>query len=82
MSIKIVILGNGISAQLFMSYLKYHVNVDYSCLVLEKNAKENIDNIKGIVYIKDILLSKKDKKTRIRNLMKEAYFVPETKKVD
>lgn len=43
---------------------------------------ENIDNIKGIVYIKDILLSKKDKKTKIRNLMKDAYFVPETKKVN
>jgi hypothetical protein len=42
MSIKIVILGNGISAQLFMSYLKYHINANYSCLVLEKNV-----NIKG-----------------------------------
>lgn len=50
MSIKIVILGNGISAQLFMSYLKYHVNVDYSCLVLEKNAKENIDNIDDVPF--------------------------------
>ena len=44
--------------------------------------EENVDNIKGIVYIKDILLSKKDKKTRIRNLMKEAYFVPESKPID
>ena len=44
--------------------------------------EENVDNIKGIVYIKDILLSKKDKKTRIRNLMKEAYFVPETKRIN
>ena len=43
--------------------------------------EENVDNIKGIVYIKDILLSKKDKKT-IRNLMKEAYFVPETKRIN
>lgn len=43
---------------------------------------ENIDNIKGIVYIKDILLSKRDKKTRIRNLMKEAYFVPEAKRIN
>lgn len=44
--------------------------------------EENVDNIKGIVYIKDILLSTKDKKTRIRNLMKEAYFVPETKRIN
>ena len=43
---------------------------------------ENIDNIKGIVYIKDILLSNKNKNTRIRNLIKEAFFVPETKPVN
>lgn len=43
---------------------------------------ENIDNIKGIVYIKDILLSNKNKSTKIRGLIKEAYFVPETKPVN
>ena len=39
---------------------------------------ETIDNIKGIVYIKDILLSSKNKNTKIKRLMKEAHYVPET----
>ena len=43
---------------------------------------ENIDNIKGIVYIKDILLSTKNKNAKIKNLVKEAYFVSETKVVN
>lgn len=43
---------------------------------------ENIDDIKGIVYIKDILLSNKNKNTKIKNLIKEAFFVPETKPVN
>ena len=40
---------------------------------------ETIDEIKGVVYIKDILLSTKNKNVKIKNLIKEAYFVPETK---
>ena len=44
--------------------------------------EENIDNIKGIVYIKDILLSTKSKSTKIKNLIKEAYFTSETKPVN
>ena len=43
---------------------------------------ENIDEIKGIVYIKDILLSNKNKNVKIKNLIKEAYYVPETKPVN
>ena len=43
---------------------------------------QNIDNIKGIVYIKDILLSNKNKNAKIKNLIKEAYYVPETKPVN
>lgn len=43
---------------------------------------ETIDEIKGVVYIKDILISQKNKNVRIRNLMKEAYFVPENKFVN
>ena len=43
---------------------------------------KNIDDIKGIVYIKDILLSTKNKNVRVRNLLKEAYFVPETKQIN
>lgn len=47
MNTRIVILGNGISAQLFMSYLRYHVSADYSCLVLEKenDIREDTDDV-------------------------------------
>ena len=40
---------------------------------------ETIDDIKGIVYIKDILLSTKNKSVKVKNLVKEAYYIPETK---
>ena len=43
---------------------------------------ENIDEIKGVVYIKDILLSTKNKNVKIKNLVKDAYYVPETKPVN
>ena len=38
--------------------------------------------IKSIIYIKDILLSTKNKNVKIKNLIKDAYFVPETKPVN
>ena len=44
--------------------------------------EETIDDIKGIVYIKDILLSKHNKNAKIKNLIKDAFFVPETKLVN
>ena len=44
--------------------------------------EDTIDNIKGIVYIKDILLSKQRKNAKIKNLIRDAYFVPETKQVN
>ena len=43
---------------------------------------ETIDEIKGVVYIKDILLSTKNKNVKIKNLVNEAYFVSETKLVN
>ena len=43
---------------------------------------ENIDDIKGIVYLKDILISNKNWNAKIKSLVKEAYFVPETKLVN
>ena len=43
---------------------------------------ETVDAIKGIVYIKDILLSNKSKNVKIKNLIKEAYFVPESKPIN
>ena len=44
--------------------------------------KDNMDQIIGMLYIKDMLLEQKSKSTKIKNLVKDAYFVPETKKVD
>ena len=43
---------------------------------------ENMDNIKGIIYIKDLLVSNKNKNSKIKSLVKEAYFVSETKRVN
>ena len=44
--------------------------------------EETIDEIKGIVYVKDILISQKNKNTKIKNLAKEAYYVSENKLVN
>ena len=44
--------------------------------------EETIDEIKGIVYIKDILLSTKNKSVKVKNLVKEAYYIPETKQLN
>lgn len=43
--------------------------------------EENIDNIKGIVYIKDLLISK-NKNKKIKNLVHEAYYISETKQIN
>ena len=42
----------------------------------------SIDEIKGIVYIKDILISQKNKNIKIKGLVKKAYFVSEAKPVN
>ena len=44
--------------------------------------ENTIDEIKGIVYIKDILMSQKNKNVKIKNLVKDAYFVPDTMSVN
>lgn len=48
--------------------------------------RERIDNIVGIIYAKDLLtavLMKDDRdKIKITDLMREAYYIPETKKVN
>ncbi len=41
---------------------------------------EEIDNIQGILYIKDTL--NKPKETKLKDLMREAYYIPETKKLN
>jgi CBS domain containing-hemolysin-like protein len=43
--------------------------------------EENIDNVVGLIYAKDLLaqIGKNPEEFRVRDRMREAYFVPETK---
>lgn len=44
---------------------------------------ESIDEIKGILFIKDLLKFMKSKKeVKIKNIIREAYFVPQSKPID
>ena len=44
---------------------------------------ESIDNIKGILFVKDLIKPlKNNKKIDLKKLMREAYFVPESKDID
>ncbi|MFQ6031475.1 MAG: hemolysin family protein, partial [Candidatus Zixiibacteriota bacterium] len=46
--------------------------------------KENIDNITGIIHVKDLFLKEAQAKkiANLSQLARKAYFVPETKKID
>ena len=46
--------------------------------------KENIDDITGIIHVKDIFLKETQGKkiTNLSQLARKAYFIPETKKID
>ncbi len=45
--------------------------------------EETIDNIKGILFLKDILkLVSKNQKIKIKDILREAYFVPKSKPID
>lgn len=45
--------------------------------------EETIDNIKGILYVKDLLpYVNQDENFNWQNLLREAYFIPESKKID
>ncbi len=43
--------------------------------------EEDLDEITGIVYVKDILISQKNKNNKIKGLVKEAYYVSESKPI-
>ena len=43
---------------------------------------ETIDGIKGILYVKDILKNVSKKNFRIKSIIHEPYFVPQTKMID
>ncbi len=42
--------------------------------------EDDLDNIKGVLYIKDVLNCPKDLK--LKDLMREAYYIPESKKIN
>ncbi|HID93131.1 MAG TPA: HlyC/CorC family transporter [bacterium (Candidatus Stahlbacteria)] len=44
--------------------------------------REKVDEIVGILYIKDLLLHSKDKESSIVDIVREPFFVPETMKLD
>jgi len=46
--------------------------------------KDNIDNITGIIHVKDLFLkeAQDEKITNLSQLARKAYFIPETKKID
>jgi len=44
--------------------------------------KDNIDDIEGILYIKDLLPHLEKKEFQWKQLLRQAYFVPENKKLD
>ena len=43
--------------------------------------EEDLDEITGVVYVKDILTSQKNKNNKIKGLVKEAYYVSESKPI-
>ena len=44
--------------------------------------EENIDNVKGVLYVKDLLPHLNKKTFNWTNLLREPFFVPENKKLD
>lgn len=64
----------------FSEVLKFIVDNNYSRIPVYS---DNIDNIKGILYIKDLLPHlNKGAAFRWQTLIRSAYFVPETKMID
>ena len=43
---------------------------------------ENIDDIKGILYVKDVLKNIKKKSFKVKNLIKDAYFVSQNRLIN
>jgi len=45
--------------------------------------EDTIDNIEGVLFVKDILkILKNHQKVKIKDIMREPYFVPESKEID
>ena len=65
--------------QLFKEIMPEIINRGYSRIPVYK---DNIDNITGILYVKDLMPFIDRKSLDWQNLKREAYFVPENKKLD
>jgi len=64
----------------YYGLLKIAVEEGYSRIPVYE---DNFDNIKGIIYIKDLLpFLKKDKDFAWQKLIRDAFFIPETKKIN
>ena len=64
----------------FIEVIRYVIEVGYSRIPVYSN---NQDNIKGILYIKDLLpYLDKPAEFRWQSLIRPAFFVPENKKID
>ncbi|WP_455497400.1 gliding motility-associated protein GldE [Coprobacter sp.] len=63
----------------FQSLIKTIVETGYSRLPVYEGSQ---DNIKGVIYIKDLLPYIKEKNLDWFKLLRPAYFVPETKMID
>ena len=44
--------------------------------------KDTIDQIIGIMYVKDMLLEQKNRNTRIKNIIQDVFFIPDTKLIN
>jgi len=63
----------------FETVLKNIIKTGYSRIPVYA---ESIDNIKGVLYTKDLLAHHTKKTFKWQNLIRDAFFVPENKKLD
>lgn len=69
------------------------IDIDMEYVEVDKKIKDtrysrlpifdnNLDTIKGILYVKDLLISRDEPNFNWKSLIRPAYFVPEYKKID
>jgi CBS domain containing-hemolysin-like protein len=63
----------------FSDIIKQITNAGYSRIPV---FKENLDNISGVLYVKDLLPFLDNKTVKWQELVRTPFFVPENKKLD